>query len=152
MKLETILVAVDFSESSRQALAYAAFLAAKFKARIQAVYVWEPPRYLPTEPMMGAPVFLPVQVERAAREGAEKELADLVRPFKSQDVSIETMVTVGLVSDSIVEAAKRGVDLVVMGTHGRGALGHLFLGSVAARVSAQAPCPVVTVKASERKG
>ena len=50
-------------------------------------------------------------------------------------------------SMSIVEyAAGHGIDLIVMGTHGRGGVSHLLMGSVAERVVRTAPCPVLTVR------
>ena len=48
-------------------------------------------------------------------------------------------------------ANENNVDLIVMGTHGRGPLGHVVLGSVAERVVRKAPCPVLTVRAKERE-
>ena len=48
-------------------------------------------------------------------------------------------------------ARKNGIDLIVMGTHGRGAIAHFFMGSVAERVVRMAPCPVLTVRNSERE-
>ena len=48
-------------------------------------------------------------------------------------------------------ATEHGIDLIVMGTHGRKALGHLLVGSVAERVVRAAPCPVLTVRHPEHE-
>ena len=47
-------------------------------------------------------------------------------------------------------AREHGIDLVIMGTHGRGTLGHFLMGSVAERVVRLAPCPVLTIRQAER--
>jgi nucleotide-binding universal stress UspA family protein len=53
---------------------------------------------------------------------------------------------------AIVEYAnEEGVDLIVLGTHGRGAVAHLLVGSVAERVVRTAPCPVLTVRHPEHE-
>jgi nucleotide-binding universal stress UspA family protein len=67
------------------------------------------------------------------------------------NVTITTQVLVGQAVPLITRtAAERGVDLVVMGTHGRGGVAHLMLGSVAERVVRTAPCPVLTVRNTSR--
>ena len=53
-------------------------------------------------------------------------------------------------TDIVEYARSESIDLIVMGTHGRGALRHLLMGSVAERVVRWAPCPVLTVRAHER--
>ena len=55
-------------------------------------------------------------------------------------------------ADEIVQYAKAaGIDLIVMGTHGRGAMAHLLVGSVAETVVRTAPCPVLTVRHPEHE-
>ena len=62
------------------------------------------------------------------------------------------IVTSNAPADAIVEYAKDSdIDLIVVGTHGRGVMGHLLLGSVAERVVRIAPCPVLTVRHPERE-
>jgi nucleotide-binding universal stress UspA family protein len=61
-------------------------------------------------------------------------------------------VTAGSPAAAIVEyATGHDIDLLVLGTHGRGALSHLLMGSVAERVVRMAPCPVLTVRDPERE-
>jgi universal stress protein A len=65
---------------------------------------------------------------------------------------VEIKLLEGVIAGEIVQFATRGeFDLIVMGTHGRTGLSHLFIGSVAERVVRLAPCPVLTVKMAERK-
>jgi nucleotide-binding universal stress UspA family protein len=67
-------------------------------------------------------------------------------------VRVETKLLQGFVAGQIVEFASRGeFDLVVMGTHGRTGMQHLFLGSVAERVVRLAHCPVLTVKPARQQ-
>jgi nucleotide-binding universal stress UspA family protein len=62
------------------------------------------------------------------------------------------IVTSNVPADAIVEYAKDfGVNLIVVGTHGRGVVAHLLLGSVAERIVRIAPCPVLTVRHPERE-
>ncbi len=150
MKLEKILVPVDFSESSQQALKYAAFLAARFEARLEALFVWEPPVFFGADAVLGAGGLDPTALAEFGRESGEEELHALVSKVCGPRATVQVSVVVGPVAASIVDAS-RGADLIVMGTHGRGALGHLVLGSVAARVSAKVACPVVTVKADPKR-
>ena len=70
----------------------------------------------------------------------------------TQPVSVTTEVLFGHGARTIAEyAAERGVDLIVMGTHGRTGVAHLLLGSVAERLVRTAPCPVLTVRHPEAK-
>jgi nucleotide-binding universal stress UspA family protein len=67
--------------------------------------------------------------------------------------SVAHEVLTGPAASEIVEFARaRGMDLIVMGTHGRRGLSHLLMGSVAERVLRTAPCPVLTVKVEEQTG
>jgi nucleotide-binding universal stress UspA family protein len=66
-------------------------------------------------------------------------------------VWVKPVLRKGIPEDAIVQAAKReGVDLIVMGTHGRRGASRLLAGSVAARVVATASCPVLTVRAAAK--
>ena len=142
--LEQILVPVDFSETSDRAVDYGCTLAALFGSRLHLLHVVEAPHIGPT----GAALWsysLPALVKRLERS-AEKRMADYAaRP--DQPFAVERVARLGEPFVEIVRYAHRqGIDLIVMGTHGRGAVAHLLLGSVAERVVRKAPCAVMTVR------
>jgi nucleotide-binding universal stress UspA family protein len=81
-------------------------------------------------------------------EKAEAALNDLARSQLAAPVPAKARVAVGKPAEEILQmAGDEGVDLIVMGTHGRTGLRHILLGSVAETVVRTAPCPVFTVKA-----
>lgn len=81
-------------------------------------------------------------------EKAETALNDLARSQLTEPVPAKTQVAVGKPAEEILQVAEdEGVDLIVMGTHGRTGLRHILLGSVAETMVRTAPCPVFTVKA-----
>lgn len=85
----------------------------------------------------------------AAAEMARPELAEFVKPLARADLTIEQAVLEGRAGTTIVEDARtRGADVIVVGSHGRGALGSLVLGSVSAEVVDRAPCPVLVARRS----
>ena len=143
LTIKTILVPTDFSDHSDGALDYAVALATQFKAALHLVHVYPIPS-LAAAAMDGAIVSLP-ELEAELRTAAETAMAQLVARISGVPVSTE--IAVGNPPACIVAvAAERGVDLIVMGTHGRGPFMHLMLGSVAERVVRMAPCPVLTTR------
>jgi nucleotide-binding universal stress UspA family protein len=78
---------------------------------------------------------------------AQKRLNELAAPADGERLRARAVVNVGDPLRQLVDyAASESVDLIVMGTHGRSGVAHLFLGSVAERVVRTAPCPVLTVR------
>jgi universal stress protein A len=144
LAFKTILVATDFSDASNLALEYARVLAARFGAGLRVLHVVQTPIPLGSE--MYVPEVMTV-AERAVEE-AQQQLAVTLAGLDGADVIGQVLV--GMASRKIVEyAADHDVDLIVMGTHGRGAIAHLLMGSVAERVVRTAPCPVFTVRDTE---
>jgi nucleotide-binding universal stress UspA family protein len=145
MTINTLLVPTDFSEPSQDALNYAKGLSAAFKASIHLLHVFQDPLAQPwgLEGYGPLPVELLNEVKARAQKGLEQSLSEADRKAYNA-----TLVTVeGAPFSQIVEYARtHKVDLIVMGTHGRGALAHAILGSVAERVVRFAPCPVLTVR------
>ena len=81
------------------------------------------------------------------RADGQRGLDRVVARAKKAGVRVKGLLVEGVPHDRIVRAAKSTrADLVVMGTHGRTGLARFFIGSVAARVIALAPCPVMTVR------
>lgn len=143
MKIRTILVPTDFSEQAEAARLYAFALAGEFSSRVHLLHVVAPP-YLydawGTEAATLRMVDLLVQVE----ESAAAQLRKLV-PAKGRLAGrVVAATTTGIAVDQILSyAVAKRVDLIVMGTHGRGVVGHMLLGSVAERVVHRAHVPVV---------
>lgn len=143
--LKNILVATDFSESAAVALAYGRDLARTFNARLHLAHMVEDVmvRYSP-EVSFAVP-----ELQKNLEVRAWRDLRALITEDDRQIVPVvQTCVNI---PNAIVEYAKtNAIDLVITGTHGRGPIQHLLMGSVAERVVRSAPCPVLTVHAKER--
>jgi nucleotide-binding universal stress UspA family protein len=86
-------------------------------------------------------------MSEAARTWAHRKMLPLLAAARTARVRARGMLLEGVAHEQIVRAARRQrADLVVIGTHGRTGVARFFLGSVAARVTATAPCPVLTVR------
>jgi universal stress protein A len=148
--LKKILVATDFGEASDAALSYGRELARTFGATLQVLHVVENviSRYA-TEFALVAYPEVQAQVEDAARKHLDGLLSEEDREkLRATPVILTSMST----ASAIVDYAKEErVDLIIVGTHGRGAVAHLLLGSVAERVVRGAPCPVLVVRSPERE-
>jgi nucleotide-binding universal stress UspA family protein len=144
ININDILVATDFGPASDNALRYGRALAGQFGARLHVLYVTNS-IYLSAATAYGyiGAVEAQAEIERTARAQTEALLTDKDR----RDLrAIATIVTDNSPAMAVVEYARQnGIDLLVLGTHGRGAMSHLFMGSVAERVVRTAPCPVLTV-------
>ena len=143
MNLKTILVSTDFSPSSDAALAMATALARDSGAKLLIVHVEEIP--LAT----GGAEYL-YSVPEPATQELKKMLGEVVP--KDPNVAYEHRLLAGDPAEAIVRTAEAdGVDMIVIGTHGRTGLTRLLMGSVAEKVVRTAPCPVLTLKQSERE-
>ena len=149
IRLNNILVATDFSKPSDVALAYGRDLARSYGAALHVLHVAENAFLL----FGGDPAttFVPDQqaeIERTAREQVDALITDDDRRMLH---ATSVVVTAVGVAQAIVDyATAHAIDLTVMGTHGRGAMAHLLMGSVAERVVRLSPCPVLTVRSPER--
>jgi len=148
-QFKTILVATDFSRASEHALEYAQALARSFGGTLHLLHVVPDP-VLASAWSDAYAYDLTALGERLRVEAVQQLVA---RAQSIRDVSVTTEAIIGVPATLIsLTAAERGVDLIVMGTHGRSGFSHLFLGSVAERVVRTAPCPVLTMRepASEK--
>ena len=87
------------------------------------------------------------EIAASTRAWAQKQLDKLLAKAKQAGVRAKGFVLEGSAHEQIARFARsKHADLLVLGTHGRSGLAKLFLGSVAGRVVAAAPCPVLTVR------
>jgi nucleotide-binding universal stress UspA family protein len=141
-----ILVPTDFSETADAALQYAKVLAGQFGASIDLLHVFSNPYDVAVyTPEVYAP--LPPEMRERALEEARECLSARFTPAEERRFGGTRTIVTGLTASQIVEYAdEHGVDLIVMGTHGRRGVAHLLLGSVAEHVVRTAACPVLTVR------
>jgi nucleotide-binding universal stress UspA family protein len=144
--IRRILVPIDFSPTSDQALQYAAALAEEFGASLKIVHVIEDRLMTgpwPAEVYLGE---LPKLREDLVKE-AERRMLTCLESLTAKGIATTGEVIIGGPSHVILEqAGTAGVDLIVMGTHGRTGITHLLIGSVAERIIRHAPCPVFVVR------
>ena len=149
--LKRILVATDFSEPSDVALSYGRELATRFKATLHVLHVAQNV-YIST---FGAENYAAIapDLQQQIEEGARLRLSELlIDSDQSGPNTIAAVITATSPAFAIVDYAKdHEIDIIVMGTHGRGALAHLVMGSVAERAVRFASCPVLTVRHPEHE-
>jgi nucleotide-binding universal stress UspA family protein len=138
-----ILVPTDFSDASNAAKVYATALADAFGATLHALHV------IPDPLALGWGVdaaYLPQLLDRTQRQVQER-LDILLTPEERAKFHAQFAVETGSPATTIVEYAnKHEIDLIVMGTHGRGAVERMWVGSVTEGVLQRAQCPVVSVR------
>jgi nucleotide-binding universal stress UspA family protein len=151
MTLKNILVATDFGEPSEAALIYGRALASNFGATLHVVHVVG---HLSSAVYGAAGYIVSVpELQQEVEDAARKQLDDLLvdndtPPLPSRAV----LITSNSPALAIVDYARQErINLIVTGTHGRGAVAHLLMGSVAERVVRTAPCPVLTVRHPEQE-
>ena len=134
-----ILVPTDFSETSELALAAAVELARTFRARLTLLHVWSVPN-------MGYAEGLTWPLG-AMEEAAQVALEEVQARTRTMAVETDSIIKSGAEWEQIIDVTKaRGIDLVVMGTHGRRGVARVLLGSVAERVVRLSPVPVLTIR------
>jgi nucleotide-binding universal stress UspA family protein len=146
--IKHILVATDFSEPSGVALSYGRDLARAYDATLHVVHVVQDLIALHGD-QIG---FATADVERSIEAAAGRELDAAITDNDRDSLNVRTMIRRSPnVAHAITEYAKdNAIDLIIVGTHGRGALQRFLIGSVAERVMRTAPCPVLTVRTPGR--
>ncbi len=150
-RFKSILLPTDFSEVSQPSLTYARDLAEAFDAQLHCLHVvddayqyWSAigPESLP----IGPP---PEELLQLGRTRMEKFCAEYLRDMKK---SVISQVEYGRPFAEIIDYAREhAIDLIVMGTHGRGAIAHMLLGSTTEKVIRKSPCPVLTIRSSDHQ-
>jgi nucleotide-binding universal stress UspA family protein len=142
---DNILIPVDGSEVSNLAAEQGFLLASKLGSKVTLLYALDIAVLAIPDPEAA---IANVEVMREAfREHADKLMAALKQKALAHGVQPETMVKEGDVHDEIISVAKeKGMDLIVMGTHGRRGLNRLLLGSAAESVARRAHCAVLLIR------
>jgi universal stress protein A len=143
----TILVAVDFSDSSDNAFRMALALAEKFTAKLIILHVIN-------EPIDLRGFYVPhisfERLEEEIEQGAQKMMESFCRQHIHSFENYESLIVPGLPYEEIIKQAEAlGADLIVLGTHGRTGLDHVLFGSTAEKVVRKSKLPVLTVRLEE---
>jgi len=143
MHIRHILVPTDFSDGSSRAFETALAMAADSGAKVTLFHV----HHVPTT--VFPDVILPIspEIQRDLEHSVQLLLDQWCDRARAVGVDADSRTAFGATATEICAVAEElGVDLIVIGTHGRGGLSHALLGSVAEKVVRKAPCPVLTVR------
>jgi nucleotide-binding universal stress UspA family protein len=143
-EMKRILIATDGSEYTKEAVTTGLKLAKVLGADVTALYVIDQTSFV-TFPVDSSIVSVYPQLENEGKRAVE----EVKKEGEAMGVQVTPVVAEGSPTRKIVEIAV-DFDLVVIGTLGRSALGKLFIGSVAERVTRYAPCPVLVVRSKKR--
>jgi nucleotide-binding universal stress UspA family protein len=138
---KTILIPTDFSRLSKEAVHIGVALARVLPARVLLMHSITQPE--------GAEELSAAYDEYYAytRDQISGSLEELGKEIEKEGVEVETLLVNGVPHEEIIKTAKQeGVEMIVMGTHGRRGWNRLLMGSQAEQVVRSAPCPVITVK------
>ncbi len=140
-----LLVAVDFSETTELVMRVARRLAASLEAPVWLVHAAEPePEFVGYD---AGPDVVRDQVAKELRE-EHRKLQALADDLRGAGVEVTAMLVRGpTVETLLAEADKQGADMIVVGSHGRGMVGEMLLGSVSKGLIRQGKCPVTVVPA-----
>jgi nucleotide-binding universal stress UspA family protein len=147
--IKRILVPTDFSEPATAALKWATTLARELDGQLYMLHVVPEPYAYPWGSELSTMPLTDIleQSEKSAEERMHQLAAETQLPFDR----VVTRAVIGTPVDQILAmVAEHNIDLVVLGTHGRGMVGHLLLGSVAERVIRRSPVPVLTLHGDAR--
>jgi len=140
ISLSRIMVLTDFSGVSDLALRYAVALARRYEAKIYLTHIISPASYQLAEPGLAEITYARM------RQAAEEGLGDVLISGKLRDVEHTTLLMEGTFWPTVERLVRENaIDLLVTGTHGRGQMKKMILGSVAEEVFRQADCAVLTV-------
>ena len=143
-EIKKILVPIDFSDYSKNALNYAVDFAKLFSAELTLIYVVEPVIY-PPDFSMGQISVPSVDIEMDKR--AKEELENLAKKQIPKELKTKTIVKTGKPFIEIIEtAADVEADMIIIATHGHSGMEHMLFGSTAEKVVRKAPCPVLTLR------
>jgi universal stress protein A len=143
-----ILVPIDFSEHSKRTVAYATKTAIRNNSTVYLLHVFQVPDYVATPYARRRQNCAEVQSQVDAAELEARDNLELfAQELSKKGVNVQPYLRVGYPFDEIVQMANHfDVDLIIIGSHGRGGISRLLVGSTAERVVEHARCPVLVVK------
>jgi universal stress protein A len=142
--IKNILVPIDFSPHSEQALQVAADLARRYGASLELAHVYHPLSYALPE---GYVLIAPEQLREILAQFELQLKAARADVLETGVQDVQTVLLEGDPCARILHRVKeRGHDLIVMATHGRSGFKRMFIGSVAENVVRAASCPVLTIR------
>jgi len=148
--LKSVLVPTDFSDASEAALLYGKAFVRAFGASMHVLHVVQEPFAQPWA--VEAHGFALATMQEDWMREAKGRVQAILTPEERSTYKAQLLTVLGHPVVEILEYPRtQAIDLIVMGTHGRGPLGHMLMGSVAERVVRKAPCPVLTVRHVERE-
>jgi nucleotide-binding universal stress UspA family protein len=149
IKLKRVLVPTDFSDSARHAFTYGLSFAKEYDAELVLLHVVENVTVGYASDLFPVPM---AEVFQEISGYAKAELAKLGQEARERGVAVSEQVIQGKPSNEIIRfASENQVDMIVLGTHGKGMLDQALFGSTTERVVRKAPCPVLCVRESEHE-
>ena len=144
-----ILVPLDFSDYTDEIMNVAVQIAEKFASAIHLLHVIPNMDYFtPYESFLSAENL--VNMQREIEREVGRDMEEVAKKIK--DIPVTKAIHTGVAFLEIIDYVRsEKMDLVVMGTHGRGGLEHILIGSVAEKVVRKSPCPVLTVRPAGKK-
>lgn len=143
LKINKILVPIDFSEVSHFIVRWAKDFAQKLEAEILLTFVLED---LSSQEGVYANVETLKELQEILMNGAKQSMEEFIKKYFSDFPKIKTIIEKGDIAEKIIEIGrKEKADLIVIGTHGRKGLDKILFGSVAERVIQLSPIPVVSL-------
>ncbi len=138
-----ILCPVDFSEFTKEVIAYAADISKRYGAELHVLHVIPNLTYFTPYESFLTPENL-VAIEKNIQDDVDR---DFKKVLGRVDIDVRKAVRTGVAFVEIIDYAKtEGIDLIVMGTHGRSGIEHILIGNVAEKVVRKSPCPVMTIR------
>jgi nucleotide-binding universal stress UspA family protein len=144
--MKTLLIAIDFSPISQKVVDGAAELASSMNARLVILNVVEPiAAYVPVGAAMDV-ITAPIPMEPADLNLVKKRLDDFAAPLRTKGLTVETTAAVSLPVDEILDqASSTQASMIILGSHGHGAVYQLFSGSVVTSLLHKARIPVTVI-------
>lgn len=149
LKINRILYPTDFSQTAKQALGHALFLAEQFEAELHMLHAVVLHEGDPRAPERRFPE--PSDILQHLFEIADSEMAQIIEANQAKTFTLIESKVKGFSAGQVIldYANEHDIDLVIMGTHGRRGPARMFLGSVTEEVTRQARCPILTLRSQE---